>query len=148
VKVFAGLVGVVLVVTLALVVSNRLSDEALGVLAGAVCGVGAAIPTTLIVVAVVLRKARGDTVPQRDDPFWRESMGLENHGRTPWKQGYPPVIVVSPPGGQPWHSGWNDHGYQPSSLRAPLQREFTVVGGASDGMAQGRHRDGRYSSRA
>ena len=45
-KVFAGVAMVVFVMTLALVVGNRLSTEALGVLAGTVCGVGAAIPTS------------------------------------------------------------------------------------------------------
>ena len=45
-KIFAGLVALAFAVTLAVIVGNRLSDEALAVLAGAVCGVGAAIPTS------------------------------------------------------------------------------------------------------
>ena len=38
-KIFAGLAATVFSVTLAVVIGNRLSDEALAVLAGAVCGV-------------------------------------------------------------------------------------------------------------
>jgi hypothetical protein len=136
VKVFVGVVAVAFVTTLALVVGNRLSDEALGVLAGAVCGVGAAIPTSLIVVAVTRR---------RDDPFPRGSVDLEDGMmHTPRQHGYPPVIVVSPYGGQSWPGGWKSPDYQPSSLRAPLEREFTVVGGSSDSVAGGRHVDDAY----
>lgn len=43
------------IVKLAVLLGNRLNDEALAVLTGAVCGVGAAIPTSLLVVAVSRR---------------------------------------------------------------------------------------------
>ena len=56
VRIFAGLVMMAFAVTLAVVVGRRLSDEALAVLAGAVCGVGAAIPTSLLIVAVSRRR--------------------------------------------------------------------------------------------
>jgi hypothetical protein len=108
-KVFAGLVGLGFAVTLAVVVGNRLSDEALAVLAGTVCGVGAAIPTSLLIVAVTRR---------RDEPRVQPTMS----------QGpYPPVVVVTPPGGQQQPAGWNT---LPPSLQAPIQRHFTVVGEA------------------
>ncbi len=111
-KVFAGLMVLAFAVTLAVVIGNRLSDEALAVLAGAVCGVGAAIPTSLLIIAVSRR---------RDE---------ENKSRVqpPAPQGvYPPVVVVAPPGGQQRPNAWN---YLPPSLTAPIQRNFTVVGGA------------------
>jgi len=43
--------------------------------------------------------------------------------------------VVAPPAAQPWPDGWN-----PASLswRAPIQRQFTVVGGTLDGEDGGR----------
>jgi hypothetical protein len=99
-------------VTLAIVVGNRLSDEALAVLAGAVCGVGAAIPTSLLVVAVSRR---------RDEEGEKRAQPSAPQGT------YPPVVVVAP-GGQQRPNGWNG---LPSSLAAPAQRDFTVVGGAS-----------------
>lgn len=113
-KVFAALVALAFVVTLAFVVGNRLSDEALGVLAGAVCGVGAAIPTSLIIVAVTRRNRR----EPRASEFRSQQQGT-----------YPPVIVVSPQGTQRRSSGyWNS---LPPSLTDPRERSFKVVGGAS-----------------
>ena len=126
-KVFTGLVILAFGVTLAAVVGNRLSDEALAVLAGAVCGVGAAIPTSLLVVAVSRR---------RD-----ESRGQPT--TSPMSPGvYPPVVVVTPPGGQQQPHNWNDWNTLPPSLTAPMQRQFTVVGGAlgdAEGMTHGRY---------
>lgn len=106
-KVFAGLAVAVFATTLAIVVGNRLSDEALAVLAGAVCGVGAALPTSLLIVSVSRR---------RD----------ETRVQPPTQGVYPPVIVVTPPGSQQRSDGWNA---LPPSLSAPVQRQFTVVGG-------------------
>ncbi|MEE8391107.1 MAG: hypothetical protein V3S14_09970 [Anaerolineae bacterium] len=121
-KVFAGLAVTVFAVTLAVIIGNRLSDEALAVLAGAVCGVGAAIPTSLLVVAVSHRRDESRVRPTTYPPF---------------AQGpYPPVIVVAPPGlpaqplqagGQQGANAWNA---LPPSFDAPTQRHFTVVGGS------------------
>jgi hypothetical protein len=109
-KIFAGLVAMGFAVTLAAIVGSRLSDEALAVLAGAVCGVGAAIPTSLLIVAVSRRREERHVQPL--------SM----------PQGpYPPVVVVAPPSVQQQPGGWNT---LPPSLTAPMQRQFTVVGGA------------------
>ncbi|MDY7078156.1 MAG: hypothetical protein SXV54_14670 [Chloroflexota bacterium] len=113
-RVFAGLVAVAFAVTLAVVIGNRLNDESLAVLAGAVCGVGAAIPTSLLIVAVSRR---------RDEPRVQPAMPMSQ------SQGpYPPVVVIAPPGGQqPGANFWNA---LPPSLSAPTQRHFTVVGGS------------------
>ena len=90
------------------------TDEALAVLAGAVCGVGAAIPTSLLIVMVSRR---------RD-----EVHGQRMQASTP--QGvYPPVVVVAPPGGQQRAGDWNTLS---PPLTAPMQRQFTVVGGAQE----------------
>jgi hypothetical protein len=119
-KLFAGLVALAFAVTLALIVGNRLSDEALGVLAGAVCGVGAAIPTSLIVVAVSQRRSES-----------RDSSASSRTVQPPMSQqrAYPPVIVVSPQGGRQWPNNWNN---LPPSLATPMERNFTVVGEAYD----------------
>jgi len=86
-KVFAGLLVVVFTVTLAAIIGDRLSDESLAVLAGAACGVGAAIPTSLLIVAVSRR---------RDEQ--QESVSAP--------QGvYPPVIVLAPQERQPDGTG-------------------------------------------
>lgn len=119
-KVFAALMMVAFAVTLALVIASRLSDEALAVLAGSVCGVGAAIPTSLLIVAVTRR---------RDGEWVRPA---------PQQGPYPPVVVVAPPGAQQRSSGWA----LPPSLAAPVQRQFTVVGGTpveSEVISYGRY---------
>lgn len=116
-RTFAGVGAVAFAVTLALVVGNRLSSEALGVLAGAVCGVGAAIPTSLTVMAVTRHREGGESRYTAVSP--------ENSGRSP----YPPVIVVSPQSAQQrWHQVWDG---LPPSLSAPRKRDFKVVGGTS-----------------
>ena len=118
-RVFAGLAVTAFAVTLAVVIGNRLSDEALAVLAGAVCGVGAAIPTSLLIVAVS-----------------RQREGPQAHPTTPMSSAggpYPPVVVVTPSGGQRVSDAWNT---LPSVLGEPQQRHFTVVGGTlSEGEA-------------
>jgi hypothetical protein len=117
-KVFLGFVALTFAVTLAVIIGNRLSDEALAVLAGAVCGVGAAIPTSLLIIAIARRR---DT-PSQDQP-----------SMYPPQQGvYPPVIVVAPPGVQQQPFNWN--GGYPPSLAPPTQRQFTVVGGTPTNM--------------
>lgn len=121
-KVFAGLLVVTFTVTLAAIIGNRLSDESLAVLAGAACGVGAAIPTSLLVVAVSRK---------RDEH--RETLAVP--------QGtYPPVVVVAPSGGQYMPNSWNA---LPPSISAPMQRNFTVVGGATVDTGGGAYE--RYS---
>ena len=53
------LVAVILVafaVTLAVVVGNRMSTDAMAVVIGIVCGVGASIPTSLLIMAVTSRR--------------------------------------------------------------------------------------------
>jgi hypothetical protein len=124
-KVFTGIVVVAFVVTLAVVVGNRLSEEALGVLAGAVCGVGAAIPTSLIVVAVSRRQGESRSSGRVREPEYEP------------RHAYPPVVVVSP-GNTPERSrqSWNA---VPASLTAPTDRSFKVVGGGSLDREGGRY---------
>ena len=109
-KVLAATVVIAFAVTLAIVVGNRLSDEALAVLAGAVCGVGAAIPTSLLVVAVTRRRDEARAPPTRYQA----------------QASYPPVVVVTPPAGQRWQDGRYT---LPPTVGGPVQRHFEIVGG-------------------
>ena len=119
VKTFLGMCVLAFAITLAIIVGNRLSDQALAVLAGAVCGVGAAIPTSLLVVAVTRRGERAAPADRIERQPRRESA-------------YPPVVVVAPPqSAQQQGYGWNTLPYQ--SSQPPVQRQFTMVGsGSSD----------------
>jgi hypothetical protein len=121
-KVALVLVALGFAVTLAVIVGNRLSDEALAVLAGAVCGVGAAIPTSLLILAIVRRREKSVT-------DWNDTQRPQMYAQ---QQGaYPPVIVVAPPNVQQPYN-WN--GGYPPSLAPPARRQFTVVGGTPADM--------------
>lgn len=121
-KLFGGLVTVAFVVALALVVGNRLSQEALGVLAGAVCGVSAAIPTSLIVVAVSRWQREGRSIGQSPT----QDRNLDREPR----HAYPPVVVISPGRTEEAaRTSWN--ALPASSLSPSVDRSFRIVGGAA-----------------
>ena len=73
-------------VSLAVVVGQRLSAEAMAVIVGVVAGVAASIPTSLIVVWIALRARPGET------------RIVEERRRG---AGEPRVVVVAPPVSQP-----------------------------------------------
>ncbi len=97
-QVFAGVAATAFAVTLAVVIGNRLSEQALAVLAGAVCGVGAAIPTSLLIVAVTRRRdEKGQNLSQLGQPH----RGMARYQQP--QNAYPPAVVIAPPGGgQRW----------------------------------------------
>lgn len=120
-KVFLGVVVVAFAVTLAAIIGQRLSDQAVSILAGAVCGVSASIPTSLLIVWVSRRQQQQETSQSN-----RQMQGV-----------YPPVVVVQPPaqmsGGRP-----QQQAYLPPNLQ-PTAREFTVVGGDVEEWQVQRH---------
>ncbi len=97
--------------TMAVVVGQRLSDQALAVIAGAVCGVVASIPPSLLIIWVTRRKQERAQA---------------------WPSPYPPVVVVQPPAAYP--GGMSDPSGRYLSPptwtapAAPVPREFVVVG--------------------
>ena len=109
-RIFGAALVIAFAVTLTMVVGSRLSNEALSVLAGAVCGVGVAIPTSLVILSVSRRRSAPLDQPVAHSP------------RQP--RAYPPVVVVSPPA-QQTVGGWST---LPTSMAAPAPRHFTVVG--------------------
>jgi drug/metabolite transporter (DMT)-like permease len=106
-----GVVGVIFAVVLASRLTQRLNDQAVAVLVGAMCGMGAGIPISLLVVWVSRLR--------REQP--RPPVALAG--------GYPPVVVLQPP--QVGHHlpdqpvGWQA-GLVSGRVRG---RQFTVVGG-------------------
>jgi hypothetical protein len=99
--------------TLAAVIASRLSDDALAVLAGAVCGVGAAIPTSLLIILL---------------SRWRDAPRTRPPVTGPQRQ-YPPVVVITPPAGQQSPGAWDR---PPTAMSESRRPRFTVVGGAPD----------------
>lgn len=96
-------------IVLAYVIGSRLSSEAIAVLAGSVCGVSAAIPTSLIILAVTRRNGQKK----------------ENNTVTiPQSQPAMPQVVVVPPMQFQQPQGLAP----PSTWRNSQPREFNVVG--------------------
>jgi hypothetical protein len=91
-------------------IGAHLSNEAMSVLMGAACGVGAMVPAVVIAVLTLLRRR------ERDDMNSTRAMSPQTM--------YPPVIVVSPPAvsappaGQPYIA----------APPAAMPRQFTVIG--------------------
>jgi hypothetical protein len=102
------LIAIAAVATLVAVVGMRLGETALAIIAGAVVGVLAAVPTSLVIIYVTRRTQQ----PTRPAP-------------APTRQPeYPPVVVISPQQ-QPVGPYFPP---QPQQPRLPEERTFTIVG--------------------
>jgi hypothetical protein len=106
-----GLGVVVFAVTLGVYIGTHLSNEAMSVLTGAVCGVGATLPAAIIAGLVLLRRREREDMTVRASP--------------PPQSVYPPVIVVAPPAMNALQSP--NSAYMPAPPVAP-PRQFTVIG--------------------
>ena len=113
-------------VALAIVIDQRLSGEAMAVLLGVIAGVGASIPTSLIVVWLTVRNS---TPAQRTVEVRQAPADEEPRER---------VVVVQAPDA-------TDGGYvtgpvrpayanvpRRAAMQPPPPRKFTVIGGASE----------------
>ncbi len=104
-------------ITLALVVGQRLSSQALAVVVGAVCGVSATLPVSLALLILASRE-------------WRRSERWE----APPTRGAsaPPVIVYSPPqfNPAPYALGpAQPRYYMPPETATPgMSRDFRIIG--------------------
>ena len=93
-------------VTLAVIIGQRMSTDAMAVVIGVACGVLASIPTSLLILAVSGRQGgrREREVQQQRD--------------------YPPVVIVNPGNDQPRYL----QPPFPNPVIQPQQREFRVIG--------------------
>ncbi|MBI3536432.1 MAG: hypothetical protein HY070_02535 [Chloroflexi bacterium] len=104
-------------VTLAIIVGNRLSNDAMTVIVGALCGLMATVPLTIALV-IALRQNWGAPRASRDD---FESRAYAHQ---------PPVVVISPPQqmGAPYGFQSNQL-YLPPNVPAPgAPRDFKIIG--------------------
>jgi hypothetical protein len=108
-------------VVLALVVGLRLDQAALTAIVGVAFGVGASIPTGLLLVYLLRRRDSAETVQRSRSRHY--SLGHS-----------PPVVVVAPPSAPqlPQPMPWMGE----SSTQVPSQRQFAVIGeeGIDDGF--------------
>ena len=107
-------VALVFGITLAAVVGKKMSAEAMAVVVGVVCGVAAAIPTSILLLVVFTR---------------RDRQHLDAMETRPRHQSSPPVVVIQ--GGAPQAFPPSPQaGYWPATHPGPaVNREFHVVGG-------------------
>ena len=121
-KRLAVLLAIAFVVTMSVVVGTRLSSDAIAILVGVIAGVGASIPTALLLMAVTRRQE----LPREDSEPYDER-----------RQAPPPIIVVTP-GATPQQQLPYSSGYSyPVPAPAP-RRQFRVVGyDAEDEQAAG-----------
>lgn len=108
-----ALVLVAFVVTLAVVVGQRMSVDAMAVVVGVVCGVAASIPTSLLVLLATRRREQVEAQPRQMGP------------------GYPPVVIVNP--GMQTGMGLPGQGMAgpylpPPAGPASVPRQFKVIG--------------------
>jgi hypothetical protein len=99
-------------VALAVVIGLRLDQAALAVLVGLACGVGASIPTSLLIITVLRRwDARGEESETRYAHYDRQTIAPS-----------PTVLLVTPP----------DRSLQaPPEARSrpmPTARQFSIIG--------------------
>jgi hypothetical protein len=117
------IIGIVFTATLAYVVGNRLSNEALAVVVGALCGISASVPISIALFIAASRNwGRGDgSVPEE----LREPAAARGYSAS-----QSPMIIFAPP--QQFQSPnpfASNQFYLPSN--APIEgapREFKIIG--------------------
>jgi len=111
------ILGLVFVVTLAVVVGNRMSADAMAVVVGVTCGVLASIPTSLLVMWASGRRI--DPGACREGRVCDAGLGSQ----------YPPVVVVNSGEGYSRPSpGVFPYGMEQGGLLSASPRDFKVVG--------------------
>jgi hypothetical protein len=128
--------GMVFSVTLALIVGQRLSAEAMAVVIGVIAGVAASIPTSLIVVWFMGHNTAAarpvvDVAPARQ-PEPAEPRIVVMPAPQPQPAGYPSLAGYSPQSYAGYAQAAANPVYAPPALPA---RRFTVIGG-SDGVVE------------
>lgn len=119
-------------VTLAVLIGQRLSSEAMAILMGVMAGVIASIPTSLIVVWIAMNtmvkpaaqaQARPQPAPREEPPQVSQTADLPR--LVIMQQPMPQQAMAYP---QP---GWTASAYHPM-MPAPAPRRFTVIGGNAE----------------
>ncbi len=121
------IIGMCFAVTLAIIVGNRLSNDAMAVAVGALCGISASIPVSVALVIAASRNwGRDDRQEERADRPARPAPDVY-----PYRQPQPPVIVISPPAqnSAPFQYPNAPYYFPPPTDDASYNgREFKIIG--------------------
>jgi hypothetical protein len=115
------LAGIVFAVALAVIVGNRLSDEAMAVVVGAVCGISASVPVSVALVIAASRNWGRD--PGQGPREVEYDYGT--HRYTPQQ---PQILVVSPPPQQPYGYPPTQYYLPPGAPDVGAPRNFKIIG--------------------
>jgi len=110
--------GIIFIVALCITIAKNLSSDAMAIIVGIICGIGASIPTSLLLLFLT----------RREDAY--------EHPEPRQNQQFPSVMIVTPPMGQfsqgnPYMNGMNSQGaYFPPPAGAPgfTPRQFHILG--------------------
>jgi len=108
-KWFIPVACLVFVVTLAVVIGQRMSTDAMAVVIGVIFGVAASIPTSLLIIAASRRSIADRAMTDRSN----------------YERYMPPVIVLSPGMQQP---SWPSQPLNVPPFIPPTERRFYIVG--------------------
>lgn len=108
------------IITLAVLIGQRMSTDAMAVVIGVVFGVAASIPTSLLIVAAT-RSPR-----PREDPY-------RSVGPDPRPPAQPNIYIVNPPtgtmlGSQPRPQLPEPYSFAMPTTVMPAERRYTIVG--------------------
>ena len=115
---FVGLIGTLFAITAGIIVTQKLSEDALALIVGLSCGVMAMVPTLALGILILKRErnhAHAERFQERPQSGYPQS---------------PPVIVVTPQALPSQNGGRYANPYYDDGAWAPNggQREFTIVG--------------------
>ena len=114
------LAGIAFAVALAVIVGNRLSNEAMAVVVGAVCGISASIPVSIALVIAASKNWGREEAPREIEYDY----GAHRYAPQP-----PQILVVSPPQAQsPFGFPQNQYYLPPGAPDAGAPRDFKIVG--------------------
>lgn len=115
------LAGIAFAVALAVIVGNRLSNEAMAVVVGAVCGISASVPVSIALV-IAASKNWGRSEEPREIGY---DYAAHRYAPQP-----PQILLVSPPvqPQTPYGLAQNQYYLPPSAPDVGAPREFKIIG--------------------
>ena len=127
-KIFAGILTMILTVTIAITIGNRVPPETVAMAAGVVLGAAAAIPLSIMLGLVAPRRAFEALPAERPLRYETPARPYQMADSYASTRDYPPLVIINPSALQqasraPAHAAFLDNA---PMLSAP--RQFRIVG--------------------
>ncbi len=120
------LAAIAFAVTFAVMIANRLSQEAMAVVVGALCGISASIPVTL---GLFIAATRDRSPRVREEDANLNTTGFPTYPSRPYAA-QPPVFVIAPPQQQasPYSLNQGQFYLPPAAPPPGAPRDFKIIG--------------------